>query len=103
MCLGFVRYSVHVLRHPCYISITRNCLAPPNFPESPHRALIPRCIHIPHCAIYLYFLTYFLYCFLYYCLTYLVCVYLFIGLVLVSCFWFQLLSSLFPSIPALVQ
>ena len=25
MCLGFVHYSVHVSRHPCYIGITLMC------------------------------------------------------------------------------
>ena len=38
------RYYPHVL------SISRNCLAPPHFPESPHRTFIPQCIYSPHCA-----------------------------------------------------
>ena len=39
------QYYLHVL------SISRNCLAPPHFPESPHRAFIPQCIYSPHCAL----------------------------------------------------
>ena len=38
------RYYPHVL------SISRNCLAPPHFPESPHRTFIPQCIYSPHSA-----------------------------------------------------
>ena len=55
MCLGHVRYSVRVSHHPCYIVITFmcypiscNCLAPPHFPESPHRTFIPQCVYIVH-------------------------------------------------------
>ena len=39
------RYYLHVF------PISRNCLAPPHFPESPHRAFIPQCIYSPHCAL----------------------------------------------------
>ena len=39
------RYYPHVL------SISRNCLAPPHFPESPHRTFIPQCIYSRHCAV----------------------------------------------------
>ena len=31
--------------------ISRNCLAPPHFPESPHRTFIPQCIYSPHCSL----------------------------------------------------
>ena len=30
--------------------ISCNCLAPPHFPESPHRTFIPQCIYCPHVA-----------------------------------------------------
>ena len=39
------RYYLHVF------PISRNCLAPPHSPESPHRAFIPQCIYSPHCAL----------------------------------------------------
>ena len=39
--------------YPHVFSISRNCLASPHCPESLHRAFIPRCIYIPHCAVYL--------------------------------------------------
>ena len=32
------------------LSISRNCLAPPHFPESLHRTFIPQCIYSPHNA-----------------------------------------------------
>ena len=54
MCLGYMRYSVRVSRHPRYrwislvLFISHNCLAPPHFPESPHRAFIPQCTCSPH-------------------------------------------------------
>ena len=38
-------YYLHVF------PISHNCLAPPHFPESPHRAFIPQCIYRPHCAL----------------------------------------------------
>ena len=39
------RYYPHVL------SISHNCLAPPHFPEAPHRTFIPQCIYSPQCAV----------------------------------------------------
>ena len=39
------RYYLHVF------PISRNCLAPPHSPESPHRAFFPQCIYRPHCAL----------------------------------------------------
>ena len=39
------RYYLHVF------PISRNCLAPPHFPESPHRTFIPQCIYSPHCSL----------------------------------------------------
>ena len=30
--------------YPHVLSISRNCFAPPHFPESPHRTFIPQCI-----------------------------------------------------------
>ena len=38
-------YYLHVF------PISRNCLAPPHFPESPHRVFIPQCIYSPHCSL----------------------------------------------------
>ena len=35
-------YYIHVFPISC------NCLAPPHFPESPHRAFIPQCTYSPH-------------------------------------------------------
>ena len=40
--------------YPHVLSISRNCLAPPHFPESLHRAFIPQCIYSPHCDFSLY-------------------------------------------------
>ena len=37
--------------YPHLLSISRNCLAPPQFPESLHRTFIPQCIYSPHCAV----------------------------------------------------
>ena len=37
-------YYLHVF------PISRNCLAPPHFPESLHSAFIPQCIYSPHWA-----------------------------------------------------
>ena len=34
--------------YPHVLSISRNCFAPPHFPESPHRTLIPQCVYIVH-------------------------------------------------------
>ena len=34
--------------YPHVLSISRNCLAPPHFPESPHRTFIPQCVYIVH-------------------------------------------------------
>ena len=39
------RYYLHVF------PISLNCLAPPHFPKSPHRAFIPQCIYSPHCSL----------------------------------------------------
>ena len=39
------RYYLHVF------PISRNCLAPPHFPESPHITFILQCIHSPHCSL----------------------------------------------------
>ena len=44
------RYYLHVF------PISLNCLAPPHFPESPHRAFIPQCIGIPHYSCFLFFI-----------------------------------------------
>ena len=38
-------YYLHVF------PISHNCLAPPHFPESPHRAFIPQCIYSPHYSL----------------------------------------------------
>ena len=84
MCLGFVRYSVCISRHPCSISIilmcylSHNSLAPPHFPESPHRMFIPQCIYCPHTVQSVFAIHIVL------------CVLIYIGLVLVSCFLFGL-------------
>ena len=54
------RYYLHVF------PISRNCLTPPHFPESLHRAFIPQCIYSPHFAfclceiLLIYLTTYFL-------------------------------------------
>ena len=40
--------------YPYYLHvfpISRNCLAPPHSPESPHGAFFPQCIYSPHCAL----------------------------------------------------
>ena len=37
--------------YPNVLSISRYCLAPPHFPESPHRTFIPQSIYSPHCAV----------------------------------------------------
>ena len=37
--------------YPHVLSISRNSLAPPHCPESPHRAFIPHCIYSPHYAV----------------------------------------------------
>ena len=39
------QYYLHVF------PISRNCLAPPHFPESLHRPFIPQCIYSQHCAL----------------------------------------------------
>ena len=39
---SFSLYYLHVF------PISRNCLAPPHFPESLHRAFIPQCTYSPH-------------------------------------------------------
>ena len=36
--------------YPHVLSISRNCLAPPHFPESPPRTFIPQCRYSPHLA-----------------------------------------------------
>ena len=58
MCLGYVRYSVSRISSPSLyryylhvFPISRNCLAPPHSPESPHRAFIPQCIYSPLCTL----------------------------------------------------
>ena len=38
-------YYLHVF------PISHNCLAPPHFPESLHRAFIPQCIYSPHYSL----------------------------------------------------
>ena len=44
-------FSPRISSPPYYLHvfpISRNCLAPPHFPESQHRAFIPQCIYSPH-------------------------------------------------------
>ena len=86
--------------------ISHNCLAPPHFPESPHRAFIPQCIYSPHCAFVpcefllstIYLLTiYLLYsCFIptFFSLDICYSSVLYLFMLPVSCFLFR--SSLFP-------
>ena len=84
------RYYLHVF------PISRNCLAPPHFPESPHRAFIPQCIYSPHLSsrslqVLSYFISYFL-VFIFLCLKYPPFRYY-------SCFLFLIRSSLLILFP----